>query len=159
MLRRASADRSYSVSSRASSAAAAATGSAPPSICVELGLGSIAPVEKLVEALDVESPPEIGDQVETLLDGLDPGRVGLEARDEPVQIAPDLAQSERQLAELCCRPVELGSEARQRCQGPLGGGGERRGAFTVFGGDRGGRCRGTEGELGGVAHPLALGAE
>ena len=76
-----------------------------------------------------------------------------------MQVAPDLAQAHRQLAQLRRRRLELGREPRQRLERALGCGGERGGAVAVVGRDRGRRaCRALR-ELGCVAHALPLGPE
>ena len=86
-------------------------------------------------------------------------RVGLERGDEPVQVAADLAQAHGQLAQLGRRAFELGREPRQRLERPLGRRRERCRAVAVLGRDGRRRPSRALGEVGCVAHAVALDAK
>ena len=126
---------------------------------LELGGGCVSTIEKLVGRLRAEPPSGVRDPIETLLDRLDPCGVGLERRDEPVQVTADLLQAVGEITELADRELELGCERDERRERTLGDSRERRSAVAVVGSDghRGGGCAGRE--IGRMAHPLALGAQ
>ena len=126
---------------------------------VEIGRGTLAALEQLLQRLRVEAAAQLGDQVEPRLDRLLALRIGLQRGDEPVQVASDLAQPHGQLAELGRGAFELGGEPRQRLQCALRCCGERSGPVSVLGCDGRRRARGALGEIGRVAHALALGPE
>ena len=77
---------------------------------LELRECRVSPIEELVGRLRDEPPPCVRDQVEALLDELDPFGVGLERCDEPVQVTADFLQTVDEIAKLGGSRLELGCE-------------------------------------------------
>src|SRR5947208_2057176 len=71
-------------------------------------------LEQLLQRRRVEATLEVGDALEPAFDLVELCGIGLERREEAVQVAPDLAQAEGDLAQLRCARGELGRELLER---------------------------------------------
>ncbi len=133
-----------------------ACGIVPVGDRVELGARSSGPLEQLVVAERAVAPAEARDPVECALDLLHPARLGLERVEEPGEIDRDVAQRELGGAERLAGGCQLGRDALDRRDRPLGGGDKVGGAVSLVARDglerRGGGLR----QLGDVAKLLPL---
>ena len=99
-------------------------------------------LEELVVGRGSEPAPEVGDRLEPLLDALERARLGVERRDEAMEVAAGLAQPHGEVAQLLGSRAELGRDALERGKRPLRECCERRRALSLVGRDRrGGRAR------------------
>ena len=87
---------------------------------LELGAGLGSAGEQLVVALAAEAPLRLGDLVERRLELFEASGLGLERREERVQLRGGLAQPQLDVAQLVAGALELGREPLERRDGALG---------------------------------------
>ena len=116
-------------------------------------------VEQLLVGLAAEAPLRLCDAVERRLELLEASRLGLERREERVQLRRGLAEAQLDVAQLVAGPLELGSEALERRDRTLGSADEPCGALALVGCQRLRRGRRRLGELDDVPKALALARE
>ncbi len=117
---------------------AASTGSPPSAEAAELTVGGGRQPEELVVGRGSEPASEVRDRLEPLLDALERARLGVERRDEPMEVAARLAQPHGEVAQLLGSRAELGRDALERGKRPLRECCERRRSLSLVGCDR--RC-------------------
>ena len=113
-------------------------------------------LQQLVVRGRCEATLEVGDRLEPLLDALERARLGVERRDEAVEIASPTSRS-RTARSRSSSPLraELGREALERRERALRARRERSGAFALVRGDRRGGGGRRLGELLDMPQPLA----
>ena len=123
-------------SASATAAAAASTGSPVAADVAELALRRGDALEKLLVRRRSEAAPEIGDRLQALLHDVERAGLGLERRDEAVELGADLVQPDDEVSELLCARAELGRDPLERSERALGERGERGRTVALVGRDR-----------------------
>ena len=121
----------------------------------ELALAPRRPARAARRTTSLRTGAEIGDRLQPLLDALERARLGVERRDEAVEVAAGLAQPNGEVAQLLRSRAELGRDALERRESPFREGRERRCALALVRRDRDGRRARRLGELLDVPKALA----
>ena len=115
--------------------------------------------EKLLVGPRSEASLEVGELLEASFDRLEGAGLRVERGEEAVEIRSCLTQPDRELAQLLGAGAELGCDALERGERPLGQRRQRGSAFAFVGRDRRNRCGRRLGELLDMPEPLALGEQ
>ena len=132
---------------------------APTRCCFELRARSRSALEQLAVGRAAEAALEIRDPLEAAFNVLEERGVGVEGRQEPVEVAADLAQPYSDVAQLARCRAELRREPLDRRERALGPCRERGRPLAVLGGNRRRRVGDSRSELGDVQQSLAPAAQ
>ena len=122
-----------------------------------IGLGCAG--EQIVVRGRREAPLEVSDRLEPLLDALERAGLRVERRHESVEVAPHLAQTDGEVAQLLGARRELGCDALERRDRALGERGERCCALALVWRDRSRGVRSGLRQLVDVPEALATGEQ
>ncbi len=104
----------------------------------------VTPLDELAERLGAIAAAKVGEPVQLALDVLEPPGVAVERREEAAELGRRLPELQLCLAQHVARRPQLGREAFERLQRPLGARDQVGGAVAVVGRERrrrGGRSR------------------